>query len=175
MFSGGAKRGDKIRSGYITPDFSWAQKWAELLGNPCVIRGPKHKGENQKWMRVLLGVPKSGEKITSEERLHHPCLLRGPRERNFNVTPTFLRVPIRGDKMKSGSITPGLFGRPKVGGVATYPLCSWGSHGVDTKSKVATCAVSGAQKWAELLRNPCRSQWSQEVGTKSGIAASPLL
>ena len=51
-FSGipNAKRGDKIRIGYLTPAFSGAHKWAELLGNPCIFGGPQHKarGQNQK-------------------------------------------------------------------------------------------------------------------------------
>ena len=42
-------KGDKIRSGYITPAFSGAQKWAELLHKPCVLRGPQQRGQNQKW------------------------------------------------------------------------------------------------------------------------------
>ena len=64
-FSGvpNAKRGDKIRSGYLTLAFSGAQKRAELLHNPCILGGLQHQvlGENQKWptgghiayMRVL--------------------------------------------------------------------------------------------------------------------------
>ena len=64
-FSGipNAKRGDKIRSGYLTPAFSGAQKRAELLRNPCVLGDPQRqpRGENQKW-------------------LPHPCLLGGPKK-----------------------------------------------------------------------------------------------
>ena len=64
-FSGSpnAKLGNKIRSGYLTPAFSVAQKRAELLHNPCILGDPQRqaRGENQKW-------------------LPHPCLLRGPKE-----------------------------------------------------------------------------------------------
>ena len=64
-FSGipNAKRGDKIRSGYLTLAFCGAQKRAELLRNPCILGDPKRqaRGENQKW-------------------LPHPCLLWGPKE-----------------------------------------------------------------------------------------------
>ena len=35
-----AKRGEKIRSGYLHPAFSWAKTRAELLRNPCILRGP---------------------------------------------------------------------------------------------------------------------------------------
>ena len=59
-----AKRKDKIRSGYLTPDFLGAQKRAELLCNPCILGGPQcqARGQNQKkW-------------------LPHPYLLEGPKE-----------------------------------------------------------------------------------------------
>ena len=47
-FSGVPSKGDKIRSGNITPAFLGAHKWAELLRNPCVLAGPKKSGQNQK-------------------------------------------------------------------------------------------------------------------------------
>ena len=61
-----AKRGEKIRSGHLTPAFSRAQKRAELLRGPCILGGPKRQaqGENQKW-------------------LPHPCLLEGAKERGI--------------------------------------------------------------------------------------------
>ena len=45
-FSGvpNTKRGDKIRSGYLTLAFSGAQKRAELLHNPCILGDPQQKG-----------------------------------------------------------------------------------------------------------------------------------
>ena len=44
-------KGDKIRSGYLTPPFSGAQKRAEVLHHPCILGGPQRKarGQNQKW------------------------------------------------------------------------------------------------------------------------------
>ena len=42
------RRGDKIRKGYITPAFSGAWKWLELLRNPCPLRDPRKRGQNQK-------------------------------------------------------------------------------------------------------------------------------
>ena len=57
-------RGEKIRSGYLTPTFLEPQKRAELLRNPCILGGPQHHawGENQKWLPhpYLLGAPKEG-------------------------------------------------------------------------------------------------------------------
>ena len=62
-FSGVFKTGDKIRSGYLTPTFLGAHKWAEVLRNPCVLGGPQKRGQNQKWLPhpCLLGVPHSME------------------------------------------------------------------------------------------------------------------
>ena len=60
------KNGNKIRSGYLTPAFSGAQKRAQLLRNPCILGGPQQqeRGQNQKW-------------------LPYPCLLGGPQERGI--------------------------------------------------------------------------------------------
>ena len=49
-FSRVPKKGDKITSGYLTPRFSGAHKWAEVLRNPSVLRGPQKRGQNQKWL-----------------------------------------------------------------------------------------------------------------------------
>ena len=57
-FSRVPKQGDKIRSGSLTPAFSGARKWAEMLHKPCIFGGPQQGGQNQKW-------------------LPQPCLLRG--------------------------------------------------------------------------------------------------
>ena len=53
------RRGDKIKSGYITLAFTEARKGVALLRNPCVLWSPQKRGQNQKWA-------------------HHPCLLGGP-------------------------------------------------------------------------------------------------
>ena len=54
-FSGFPKRGDKIKSGYLTPAFSGAHKWAELLRNPCIVRDPQQRGQNQEWLHWRQG------------------------------------------------------------------------------------------------------------------------
>ena len=38
-----AKRGEKFRSGYLTPAFSGAQKRAEVLRNPCILEVPNRE------------------------------------------------------------------------------------------------------------------------------------
>ena len=78
VFSGAPnpKRGEKIRSGYLKPAFSAAQRRAELLRNPCILGGPQSqaRGENENWLphACLLGSPKEG--VTSTE----PLDSRGP-------------------------------------------------------------------------------------------------
>ena len=49
-FLGFPKQGDKSRTGYLTPAFSGAQKWAELLWDACVLGGPETRGQKQKWL-----------------------------------------------------------------------------------------------------------------------------
>ena len=46
------KCGIKIRSGYLTPTVSGAQKWAKWLHNPCLLGGPQRqaRGRNEKWL-----------------------------------------------------------------------------------------------------------------------------
>ena len=66
-FLGVPGRGDKIRSGYITPAFSGVHTWAELLRNPCVLEGPQKRGSKSKCTTSPLpsffggGVLQSGE------------------------------------------------------------------------------------------------------------------
>ena len=45
-FSGVPKRGDKIKSGYLTLAFSGAHKWVEVLNNPCFLGGSQTRGQN---------------------------------------------------------------------------------------------------------------------------------
>ena len=47
---GSSAKGNKIRSGYITPAFSGAQNWADWLHNPCLLGGPQQWGLIQKWL-----------------------------------------------------------------------------------------------------------------------------
>ena len=80
-FSGVSGTGDNIRSAYITPAFSGTNKWAGLLRHPCVLGGPRKRGQNQKW-------------------LHHPCLFGGPQVGGIAMTPLRSRgSPEQGTKL----------------------------------------------------------------------------
>ena len=35
----------KIKMGYLTPAFLGARQWAEMLPNPCILRGPEQRGQ----------------------------------------------------------------------------------------------------------------------------------
>ena len=100
-FSGipNAKRGEKIRSGYLTLAFSGAQKRAKLLRNPCILGNPqRQRGQKirsgyltlafsgaQKRAELLrdpciLGNPKRQARGQNQKWLPHACILRGPKE-----------------------------------------------------------------------------------------------
>ena len=85
-FSGlpNAKRGEKIRSAYLTHAWFVTQKRAEVLHNPCILRGTncQARGENQKW-------------------LPHPCLSRGAYDGGSATQPLHSRrypTPSEGQK-----------------------------------------------------------------------------
>ena len=84
-----AKRGDKIRRGYLTHAFSGAQKRVELLRNPCILGGPwrQARGQNQK------GLP-------------HPCLVDGPKGGGIASEPLHSRgslAPSAGTKSEGAT------------------------------------------------------------------------
>ena len=77
-----AKRGDKIRSGYLTPAFSGAHKWAELLRNPCILKGPQSKGDkiiSGCLIAAISGAQKGAESICN------PCILGSPQTMDMEV------------------------------------------------------------------------------------------
>ena len=166
-FLGGpnAKRGDKIRSGCLTPAFPGAQKRVELLATQAFSGGWQRqaRGQNHKW-------------------LPHPCLLGGPKEVGFATHPAFSGSPNAKhvDKIRSGSLTLAFFGDPIEGESATPPLHSRGSPTKGTKSEVATSpphpCLLGGQKEGGIATQPLHSQGSptSSAGTKSQVGTSPL-
>ena len=140
-FSGvpNAKHWDKIRSGYLSPAFSGAQKRANLLPNPCILGGPQRqaRGQNQKW-------------------LPHPCLPRDQRRAELYVTLTFSGVPNakRGNKIRSRYLTPTFRGAPKRAKLLCNPWVLKTKREDKIRSGYLTLAFPGVQKRAELLRNP---------------------
>ena len=131
-----AKCGEKIRSGFLTPTISGAEKRAEVLRvlrNPCILRDPQRQaqGEIQKW-------------------LAHPCILKGPqRGRKCYVTPAFLRVPYRG-KSSTGYLTTAFLRAPKRTELRRNPCVLTGQ------------ALGENQKW---LPQPCLLGGPEEGGS----------
>ena len=72
----------------------------------------------------------------AQERLNEGPIVR----RNCHVALAFLGVPEKGDKIKSGDITPAFWG-PQVGGIAMQPLRYAGYPKEGTKSEVATSTL----------------------------------
>ena len=107
-------KGHKIRSGYLTPAFLGAQKRAEMLRHPCILREPERQAreQNQKWLphlcilrdpqRQARGaksevVPNTGEQ--NQRWMPHPCLCEGPKEGGNATSPLYSQgSPTRGSK-----------------------------------------------------------------------------
>ena len=181
-FSGVPGKGGKIRSGYITPAFSGAHKWAELLRKPCILGSPQCQAweENMKWLPhpCLLGGPEEGRiegrramspqhsrgsptpsEGENEKWLPHPCLLRAPKEGRIATQPLRSRgspTPSAGRKSEVVA-SPLLYRGPKrVGGIATQPLHSRGSPAKRRNSKLATSPLPswGPINWQKCFVTP---------------------
>ena len=55
--------GNKIRSGCLTPTFSWGQKKAEVPRHPCVLGVLQTGGQSQRWPTSSRESPKRGSKV----------------------------------------------------------------------------------------------------------------
>ena len=157
--------GSKIRSGYLTLAFSGAQKRVEMLRNQYLLGGPKSQAQGAKSEVAAPPLPSWGPK----------------RGRKCYVTPAFSGVSNakRGEQNQKWLPHPCLLGGPKEGGNATSSLHSQGSPtpsaGSNMRNGYRTRAFSGAQKRAEMLRNPyvLGGPQRQAQGAKSEVAASP--
>ena len=126
-----------------------------MLRHPCILEDPQQRGAKPEVATSALPSwgPKGGRK----------CY----------VTPTFLGIPNKGEQNHKWLLDPCLLGGPKEGGNAMSPLHSRGSptpsagskttsgphQGEQIRSGYLTPAFSGAQKRAEMLRNPCVLAW----------------
>ena len=112
---GSPTKGSKIRIRCLSHAFSGAQKWAEVLRHPCILRGPQQRGAKSEFAAstmpsrgpksgrkcyitpAFLGGPNKGEQ--NQNGLPEPCLLWGPKSgRKCYVTPAFSRVPNNGEQ-----------------------------------------------------------------------------
>ena len=143
-----------------------AQKRAEMLHHPCILRVPNAKR----------GEP-------NQKGLSHPCLLGGPKEGGNPLPPLRSRrspTTSAGSKIRNGCLTPSLSGGPKEGGNATSPLHPRGSPTPSAGTKIRNGCLTpdfvAAQKRAELLRHPCilGGPQRQARAVKSEVAISPL-
>ena len=143
-FSGvpNAKCGDKIVIRYLTPAFSRAQTWVELLRNLCILEGPQRQvqGENQIGLPhpfllrgaqkregllrnpCILGGPQRQVQGENRNWLPHPCILAGLKQSGIASYPLHSRVfpnAKRGRHNRNWLPHPCLLGNPKQGGIAT--------------------------------------------------------
>ena len=140
-FSGhpNAKRGEKIRSGYLTPAFLVVHKWAELLRNPCILGGPQRqaRGDDQKWLPhpYLLGDPKEGGGAMQPLHFRWSPTPRAARKSEVPTSTLPSRGPKRGRKRY---VTPAFSGVPNA------------KRGENIRIGRLTLAFSGVHKWAEF-------------------------
>ena len=107
---------------------SGAQKGAEMLRHPCILRNPQQGEKNQK-------------------RLPHPCLLGGPKEGRNAMSRLHSR------ESKSEAVASLLPSRGPKKGQKCYVTPAF--SGIKIRSGCLTPAFSGAQERAEMLRHPC--------------------
>ena len=190
---GPQSKGDKIRSGYLTPAFLEAQKRAKMLHKPCILGDHQSKGDK---IRIGCLTPAFLEAQKRAEMLRHPCILRDPQTKGDKIsgrlTPAFLGVPkqsgsksvaasllpsrgpqSKGDKIRSGYLTPAFLETQKRAEMVHHP-CILGDPQTkgDKISGCLTPASSGAQKRAEMLCHPCILGGSPtpSAGTESEVA-----
>ena len=92
-------KGNKIKTGYLTPAFSGAQKRAEMLCYPCIHGDPQRQARGTKSEVV----PNKGEQ--NQKWLPQPCLLGGPKEGGNAMSPLHSwgsPMPSAGNKIRSG-------------------------------------------------------------------------
>ena len=141
--------GSKIRSGCLIPNFTGAQKRAEMLRHPCILGDPQQQARGAKSEVV----PNMGEQ--NHKWLPHPYLLGGPKEGRNATSPLHSRgspMPSAGSKIRSGPQQRGT-----ISEVAASPLpCRGPKRG---RKCYVTLAFSGTankgeqnQKW---LPCPC--------------------
>ena len=143
--------GSKIRSGYLTPAFSWGKNRAEMLRLLCILGGPQRQARGAKLDMVASPLPCQEAKKRAE-MLHHPCIVGVPKRQ------------ARGAKSE----------------VAISPLTSQGAkRGPKCPATPASSGVPNAkrreqnQKWLSdpcLLGGPQRQAW----GAKSEMVVSLL-
>ena len=135
---GSPTKGNKIRSGFLTPAFWGGQKRAEMLHHPYILGDPQQRG-------------------TKSEVAASPLPSEGPkRGRKYHVTPAFSGLPNKWKQNQTWVPHPCLLGGPKEGGNATSPLHSRGSptKGNKIRSGFLMPAFSGAQKRAKCYITP---------------------
>ena len=155
---------NNMRSGCLTRAFSGAQKRAEMLRHPCILRDPQRQARRAKSQMV----PKKGER--NKKWLPHPCLLGGPKEGGNGMSPLHSRgspTPSTESKITSGSRRRGTKSEVAAsplpfGGLKRGRKC-YGTPaflGITNKEEqnqkwLPQPCLSGAQRRAEMLRHPC--------------------
>ena len=147
---GSTTKGNKMKSGYLTPAFSGAHKRAEMLCHPCILGHPKQR--ETKLNVATSPLPSWGAK----------------RGQTCYVTPAFSGINNKGEQNEKWLPHPCLLGGPKEGRNAMSPLHSRASQTKGNKIErgYLTLAFLGGQKRAKMLCHPCILGDQQQRGTK---------
>ena len=155
-----------------------ARKWAELLHHPCILGGPRTRGQSQWWPTsgrkcyitpAFLGVPKQGDKVNAGQQVGggatSPLRSRGS--------------PNKGTKSKVGHKWaevlhhPSVLGRPGTRGESQR----WPTSGrkcyitpVFSGVPIQEDKVNGGPRVGGSATSPLRSQGSPNKRTKSKVA-----
>ena len=158
-FSGSPTKGNKITRGCLTPAFSGAQKRAEMLRHPYILRDHQQRG-------------------TKSQVAASPLPSRGPKEGGNAMSPLHSRgSPTKGNKIRSGCPTAAFSG--SKGGQTCYITPAF--SGIPNKEEqnhkwLLHPYLIEAKKRLEMLRHPCFLAGPQPHarGAKSEVDASPL-
>ena len=128
-------KGNKIRSGYLTPAFSRAQKRAAMLCHRCILGDPQQRGAKSEWAASLLPSrgPKRGRKCYVTLAFSGiPNTKRGEQNRKWS--------PAKGKKIRSGYLTLAFSGPQKRAEMLRNP-CVPGGPRIGVQKKALTGPV----------------------------------
>ena len=163
--------GNKIKSGCLNPPFSGAQKRTEMLCHPCILGDPQQRepklelanshvpsegpkrGRNCYVTPAFSGVPNAKRVCQNQMWLPHPCLLGGPKEGRNATSPLHSRrSPTKGNKIRSGCLTPAFLGTQKRAEMQRHPCILGDPQQRGTKSEVA---ASPLPSWGPKRGRKC--------------------
>ena len=143
-------KGSKIRSGRLTLAFSGGQKRVEMLCHPCI-----------------LGDPQCQARRTKSEVAATPSLIRGPKEGGNATSPLHSRgYPTKGNKIRSGCLTPAFSGTQKRAEMLCHPCSPKAKRGEQNQKWLPHACLIGGPKEGGNATPPLQSRGSPTKRSK---------